>query len=741
MNKAPTVSDFSRRQILVAGATLSGGLALGLFIPGTARAAAPELNARYWADDAHNPDEVNAWVVIEPDDSVTLRCPMAEMGQGTGSGLAMLLAEELECRWDNVKVEFASVNRNIRENTLYGDMVAAGSRGIRTTWPYVQQAGASARGRLVQAAASKWNVPATQCEARENKVFHKPSGRSLRYGELVKDAARIKLSHEPAIKSPEQFKLVGTRQPRLDSAIKSTGQALYGIDTREAGQLYASIMSCPVFGGKLVSVDDSAIRGARGIGQVVKLDDAVAVVADNYWRANQALKKLKITWDGGAAAKTDSAQFAREYRAALDGPMVTARNDGDAKRAIAKSAHVVEAVYETPLLAHATMEPCNATVHLQKDRLDVWMGSQSPLQNAQMAAEEAGLKPEQVYFHQLYLGGGFGRRTFGDELRQAVRVVKAGNISQPLQLLWSREQDMRADRYRPQSAIRLKGALTPDGKLEAIFIQSACGSIQRSTGNPVANGLDPTSLEGIGPSVPYNKVPNWYTGQFLKNTHVPVAYWRSVGGSQNCFYLESFIDELAHAAGKDPLEFRRSLTDRDDSLAVLNKLAEISGWGKPMAAGRGRGISLVENHGAVGGQIAEVTVSSSGVVRVDRVFAATDAYHVVNPNLVDAQIEGGAVFGLAAMLYGEITIQNGAAAQGNFNDYRVARITDAPEMVTALALTGGKDSRGKPKWGGVGECSTAPIAAAIANAIFAATGKRIRSLPVKNLKLQELASL
>jgi isoquinoline 1-oxidoreductase beta subunit len=488
-------------------------------------------------------------------------------------------------------------------------------------------------------------------------------------------------------------------------------------------------------------VDDSAIQGRRGIKQVVKLDDAVAVIADNYWRANEALKKLKVTWDGGAAAKTDSAQFARAYRAALDGPMVTARNDGDAKSAIAKSAHVVEAVYETPLLAHATMEPCNATVHLQKDRLDVWMGSQSPLQNAHMAAEEAGLKSEQVYFHQLYLGGGFGRRTFGDELRQAVRVVKAGNISQPLQLLWSREQDMRADRYRPQSAIRLKGALTPDGKLEAIFIQSACGSIQRSTGNPVTNGLDPTSLEGIGPSVPYNKVPNWYTGQFLKNTHVPVAYWRSVGGSQNCFYLESFIDELAHAAGKDPLEFRRSLTDRDDSLAVLNKLAEISGWGKPMAAGRGRGISLVENHGAVGGQIAEVTVSSSGVVRVDRVFAATDAYHVVNPNLVDAQIEGGAVFGLSAMLYGEITIQNGAAAQGNFNDYRVARITDAPEMVTALALTGGKDSRGKPKWGGVGECSTAPIAAAIANAIFAATGKRIRSLPVKNLKLQELASL
>jgi isoquinoline 1-oxidoreductase beta subunit len=300
---------------------------------------------------------------------------------------------------------------------------------------------------------------------------------------------------------------------------------------------------------------------------------------------------------------------------------------------------------------------------------------------------------------------------------------------------------MRADRYRPQSAIRLKGALTPDGKLEAIFIQSACGSIQRSTGSAVANGLDPTALEGIGPSVPYNKVPNWYTGQFLKNTHVPVAYWRSVGGSQNCFYLESFIDELAHAAGRDPLEFRRSLTDRVDSLAVLNKLVEISDWGKPMAAGRGRGISLVENHGAVGGQIAEVTVTSSGEVHVDRVFAATDAYHVVNPNLVDAQIEGGTIFGLGAMLYSEVMIRNGAAVQSNFNDYRVARMPDAPEMVTALALTGGKDDQGKPKWGGVGECSTAPIAAAVANAIFNATGKRIRSLPFKNVKLTELTRL
>ncbi len=729
--------SLTRRRFVISAATASGGLLVGLTLPGYAA----EFATQSWAADSADAREVNAWVVIEPDETVILRCPMAEMGQGTGSGLPMLLAEELECDWSKVKVEFASVNRNIRENTIYGDQLTAGSRGIRTTWPYVQQAGASARARLIQAAAAKWNVPASECSASKGKVMHNASGRSLSFGALVADAAKIKLASEPAIKTPEQFKLVGTRQPRLDSSIKSNGSAKFGIDTRQPGQLYASIMSCPVFGGKLKSVDDSAVKARRGVKQVVKLDDAVAVVADNYWRANEALKLLKPVWDGGAAAKTDSAQFAKEYRDALDGPMVTARNDGDAKAAIAASKNVITAEYETPLLAHATMEPCNATVHLQKDRLDIWMGSQSALDNAKMAALEAGLKPEQVYFHQMYLGGGFGRRTFGDELRHAVRVAKAGNIDVPLQLLWSREQDMHADRYRPQSAIRMKGALSSDGKLEAIYIQSVCGSILRSTGRPAKDGIDGTALEGIGPSVPYNKVPNWYTGQMLKNTHVPVAYWRSVGGSQNCFYLESFIDELAHAAGKDPLEFRKSLTDRADSLAVLNKLEQISGWGKPMAAGRGHGISLVENHGAVGGQIAEVTVGANGAVKVDRVFAATDAYHVVNPNLVDAQIEGGAIFGMTAMLYGEITIKDGAALQSNFNDYRMTRIPDAPDMVTALALTGGKDKEGKPKWGGVGECSTAPIAAAIANAIFAASGKRIRSLPLKNLKLQELASL
>jgi isoquinoline 1-oxidoreductase beta subunit len=388
------------------------------------------------------------------------------------------------------------------------------------------------------------------------------------------------------------------------------------------------------------------------------------------------------------------------------------------------------------------MEPCNATVHLTADRLDIWMGSQSALANSRMAAQLTGLKPEQVYFHQAFLGGGFGRRSNGDELRHAILVAKAGKIDVPLQLLWSREQDMRADRFRPQSAIRMKAALSADGKLEALHIESACGSIQRS-GDPNAakNGLDNTALEGIGPSVPYNKVPNWYTGLFLKNTHIPVSYWRSVGGSQNTFYLESFIDELAHAAGKDPLAFRLSLTDRADALAVLSKLAEMSNWSSKLPKGSGRGISLADNHGAIGGHVAEVTVDDKGAVRVTRVFAATDAYHVVNPNLVEAQIEGGVIFGLSAMLYGDINVKNGAPQESNFDSYRMVRLADAPDVKAALALTGAVDEKGKPKWGGVGECSVAPIAAAVANAIFDATGKRIRSLPFKNVKWTELTRL
>jgi isoquinoline 1-oxidoreductase beta subunit len=735
------LANLSRRSFVITGSTLAGAMALGVMVPGAARADAPRLASRYWADDGVDPDEVNAWVVIGPDETVTLRCPMAEMGQGTGSGLPMLLAEELQCDWSRVNIEFASVNRNLGAGTPYGNMLTVGSMGIRMNWEHVQQAGASARERLVQAAANRWSVPTSECEAIQGKVTHKATARSLTYGMLARDAAKVTLAAEPAIKSPDQFTLAGTRQPRLDSGIKSNGAAKFGIDTREPGQLYASIMSCPIFGGKLVSVDDSAIKGRRGIVKLVKLNDAVAVVADNYWRANEALKALKIVWDGGPNANTSSPQFRSDYRKALDGPMLTARNDGDAKTAVANSQHVVEAVYETPLLAHATMEPCNATVHLHDGRLDIWMGSQSALANARMAAQLAGVEPSQVFFHQCYLGGGFGRRSFGDELRHAVLVARAGEITVPLQLLWSREQDMHADRYRPQSAIRLKGALAADGSLTALHIESACGSIQKSTGQMHGDSVDNTSVEGIGPSVPYNKVPNWYTGIQNKNTHVPVAYWRSVGGSQNCFYLESFIDELAHAAGKDPLAFRRSLTDRPDSISVLDKLEEVSDWHTHLPPGRGRGISLVDNHGAIGGHVAEVTVDGKGTVKVDRVFAATDAYHVVNPNLVEAQIEGGVVFGMTAMLYGEVTIKNGAAVENNFNQYRMVTLSDAPDVKAYLANTGGVDQKGKPKWGGVGECSVAPIAAAIANAIFAASGKRIRSLPFKNVKWTELSRL
>ena len=607
----------------------------------------------------------------------------------------------------------------------------------------MQQAGASARARLVQAAADEWNVPATECEAHQGKVIHKPAARSLTFGDAGQGCRQGDACRRTRDKESGSIQAWRARASHdSDSAIKSNGTARFGIDTREPGQLYASIMSCPVFGGKLVSVDDSAIKGRRGIVKVVKLDDAVAVVADNYWRANEALKALKITWDGGSNAARRQRAIPRRLSEALDGPMVPARNDGDAKSAIAGSKSVVEAVYETPLLAHATMEPCNATVHLRDGKLDVWMGSQSALANARMAAQLAGVDPSQVYFHQPYLGGGFGR-SVPSGMNCATPFWWRRRVTLTCRCSWSG----RGNRTCMPTVIghnRQFGSrehLPPTAGWTALHIESACGSIQKSTGQMHGDAVDNTSVEGIGPSVPYNKVPNWYTGIQNKNTHVPVAYWRSVGGSQNCFYLESFIDELAHAAGKDPLDFRRSLTDRADSLSVLNKLEEVSGWHTPLPPGRGRGISLVDNHGAIGGHVAEVTVGGKGTVSVDRVFAATDAYHVVNPNLVEAQIEGGVIFGMTAMLYGEVTIKNGAAVESNFNKYRMVTLSEAPDVKAYLANTGGVDQRGKPKWGGVGECSVAPIAAAIANAIFAASGKRIRSLPFKNVKWTELSRL
>jgi isoquinoline 1-oxidoreductase beta subunit len=717
-------TSITRRHFVVASASAAGGLAISVAFPGLADAAS--IGAQAWGPES-TPNEVNAFLAIDPDGSILIRSPHQEMGQGAITALPMIVAEELECDWSKVKVEYASPARNLREKNVYGEMTTVGSRGVRTSWQMLLQAGASARERLIAAAAQRWNVSPSDCEAANSKITHKTTGRSFDYGALAADAANIKLDKEPAIRTPDQFKLIGKRLARLDTPLKINGSAKFAIDTVVPNMVYAAVSACPVFGGRLKSVDDAPVKGRRGVLQVVKLDNAVVVVADRFWRAKEALALLKPEWDAGEAGNTDSAQFAKLYRDTLDGPMVSARNDGSVDDAFGKGGKFVEAVYEAPHLAHATMEPLNATVHLQPDKLEVWLGSQTPMGTIRQAAAASGLKPEQIIIHNCFLGGGFGRRSINDEMRQAILVAK--EVGKPVKLVWTREEDMTQDRYRPQAAVRMKAALGSDGMPTAFDAKIAVGSILRSTGiNKVENGIEAQAVEGFA-NIPY-AIPSVRVGCMLKNTHVPVMFWRSVGSSQNAFFVESYIDELAQAAGQDPYKFRRALlAGKSDFLGVLDTIAEKSDWGKPLGQGRGRGIAIHECYGSIIGQVAEVTVSQKGEVKVDRVVAAVDCGHVVNPGIVEAQIQSGVIYGLSAALYGEITIKQGRVEQGNFDEYQVVRLADTPKIEVYLALSGGK------KWGGIGEPGTAATAPAVANAVFAATGTRVRSMPLKNVKL------
>ncbi|MBX6330008.1 MAG: xanthine dehydrogenase family protein molybdopterin-binding subunit [Pseudolabrys sp.] len=714
----------TRRHFVVASATAAGGLAVSVAFPAVADAAI--AGATPFGADVEA-GELNAFVAIEPDGTVLIRSPHQEMGQGPLTALPMIVAEELECDWSKVKVEYASPARNLRAHGVYGEMATVGSRGVRTSWQMLLQAGASARARLIEAAARRWNVPAAECTAENGRVIHKASNRSLDYGELAGEAAKITLAREPETRTPDRFKLIGKRLPRVDTPAKINGTAKFAIDTRIPGMVYAAIAACPVFGGRLRHVDDSPALGRRGVLQVVKLADAVAVVADRFWRAKEALSLLAPEWDVGPAGATDSAQFTRLYRDALDGPMVTARETGDVDGTMAKGGRIVEALYEAPHLAHATMEPLNATVDLKPDRLEVWLGSQTPMGTIRQAAAASGLRPEQIIVHNCFLGGGFGRRSINDEMRQAILIAK--QVGKPVKLVWTREEDMTHDRYRPQAAVRMKAALGDDGFPIAFDAKIAVGSILRSTGiSKVENGVEAQAVEGIA-NIPY-AIPNLRVGCMLKNTHVPVMFWRSVGSSQNAFFVESYVDELAHAAGQDPYRFRRALlAHRPDFLGVLDTIAEKSDWNRPLGPGRGRGIAIHECYGSIIGQVAEVTVSRKGELKVDRIVAAVDCGHVVNPGIVEAQIQSGVIYGLSAALYGEITIKDGRVEQTNFDQYQVVRLADAPKIEVYLALSGGK------KWGGIGEPGTAATAPAVANAVFAATGVRVRALPLKNVKL------
>ena len=732
----------SRRAVVAAGLTAGGGFAVTASLPQAAMAdGVPSTDPAHGVTLASSeiipPDELSAFLVVHEDSSVLVRLPHQEMGQGTSTALAMLAAEELGCDWAKVRMEYASANRNAKSKNIYGRQMTVGSQGVRSSVAMMQQAGASARVRLVQAAAKRWGVEPDACGCSAGKVTHMASGRTLHFGELCADAAAITLPKEPAIKAPDQYTLVGKWTPRLDTAPKLNGEAQYGIDAKVPGMVYAAVVSCPEFGGKLASVDDAPAKGMPGFITVVRLDDAVAVVADRYWRAKAALAKLKPVWTSGGNSTVDSPQLAKAYRDALDGPLIPNRHEGDIAAGLATpGAQLIESTYEVPYLAHAPMEPMNATVHLQPDRVDVWIGTQSPMDVLETTAQEAGVDKAKVYVHNQFVGGGFGRRSKHDELVHAIRVAKA--VNRPVKLIWSREQDIRRDRYRPQAAVRFKAAIK-DGRAEALDCQVAVGSLLKSlaggAGNFPPSFVEPMAVEVIATHA--YKIPALQVSAVMKNAHVPVMFWRSVGASQNTFFLESFVDEMAHAAGKDPYEFRKAMLDRADYIGVLDMLADKGDWGKPLEPGpagsrRGRGICVVDTYGSVTGQVAEVTVGADGKLKVDRVVAVIDCYHAANPNTIAQQIEGGIVFGLTAALYGEINIKDGAPVEGNFNTYKLLKMSETPKIETYLRQSGGK------QWGGIGEPSVAPIAPAVCNAIFAATGKRVRSLPLMHQDLNQV---
>jgi isoquinoline 1-oxidoreductase subunit beta len=715
--------QINRRQFIITTAVAGGGLMLGFFLP-TRQAETATIAPEPWTSPTTNGAEVNAWLLIGSDDTVTIRVAQSEMGEGVFTSLPMLVAEELACDWQKIHAEYASANRSLRENRVYQRMATGGSRAVRGSREYLQQAGASARARLIAAAAQQWGVPTAECRAENGMVLHRGSDRQVNYGAIAAAAASVKLDAEPPIKTPDQFTLLGKSLNRLDVPSKVNGSAIYGIDVRLPDMLYASVMTCPVFGGTLKRYDFDAIKNMPGVRTAVEIPSGIAVVADSFWRAKTALEVMPLEWDFGPHAKANSEEFSKAFQEALDKPGVVAKEEGDALAVIKAAAKVVEADYEVPYLAHATMEPMNCTAQVTPQRVDVWVGTQNPEGALAAAAGVSGVAPENVYVHNCFLGGGFGRRSNPDDVRQAVTVAKALN-GRPVKLLWTREEDMRHDFYRPMAAIRFRATLDTNGMPSAYFNRSVTHSILSSfRPDDVKGGIDRTSVEGLA-NVPYG-FPQYRIEHLIHNTPVPVWFWRSVGASQNAFAVEGFIDELAHAAGKDAVELRRLLLKgHADWLHVLDTVAQKANWGKAMPPGTAQGIAIAESYGSIVAEVAEVAVSRRGEVRVERVVCAIDCGHVVNPLTVAEQIESSVVWGLTAALYGQITIKDGRVVEGNFDDYPMLRLDAMPEVETHLALTGGT------KWGGVGEPGVPPLAPAVCNGIFKVTGKRIRSLPLR----------
>ena len=710
-------TSLSRRSFLATSAAVGSGLLLGLSLPfGDSQAAGA---ASF---------EPNGFIRIGSDGNVVLTMPYVEMGQGTYTSISMLIAEELDVNLKQVRLEHAPPNEKLYANPMLGVQATGNSNAIRGAWKPLREAGATARIMLVEAAAKRWGVDPKTCRAQDGQVIHVPTNRRLKYGELAAEAGKMPVPGKIALKPPEDFKLIGTPAKRLDAPSKVNGSAVYGIDVRPPGVKIATLAQSPVFGGRVKSVDDTAAKAVKGVHQIVRLDDAVAVVADHMGAAKKGLLALKIEWDDGPHAKLTTSDVARELEEATLKPGAVAQNIGDAEKALADAATKVEAIYEVPFLAHATMEPMNCTVHLREDECEIWMGNQAVTRVQAFAAKAAGLPVEKVIVHNQLIGGGFGRRLEADGAVRAVEIAR--HVDGPVKVVWTREEDIQHGMYRPYWLDRISGGIDKGGKA-VVWSNRYAGSSVMSRYLPqyFQKGLDADSTEGAIDLV-YD-FPNFQVEYVRKEPPgIPTAFWRSVGPSHNVFVTESFIDEMAVAAKQDPVAFRRSHLDKNlRAKVVLDLAAQKAGWGEALPQGRGRGVSLQFVFGSYQAHVAEVEVAKDGSVRVRRVLCAVDCGTVVNPDTVEAQIQSGIIFGATAALYGEITLKNGRVEQSNFDSYQMIRINEAPAIEVHIVKSS------EPP-GGMGETGTSAIVPAITNAIYAATGKRLRKLPIDPMQLK-----